>query len=325
MSESESRVSLRIAEYQKLVDRLEVVLVTKENYFKLFSFRPSFKVDLITSQDPFETGLLGWYLSWRLAARLELQIHTDFMSPYFAKESWKNFLRVWLAKFLLTRADCVRVVSKRIADSIGRGSTTIPVFRQPPDRSGDGVNLRKMYPQFSFIVFMASRFSREKNISLALVALAKVVKDHKDIGLVIAGEGPAREELKHGARVFGVEKNVIFLPWMSDLSPLYKSADVFLLTSNYEGYGLALLEASAAGCPIITTDVGLVGEIFTREECIVVPVGSAEKITQAIIQLKKMPQLREALRLRSGEVVSRLPAKEELLERQKLAWQSCVV
>ena len=51
-------------------------------------------------------------------------------------------------------------------------------------------------------------------------------------------------------------------PWTDDPFSYYKTADLFLLTSNYEGYGMAVVEAMAAGCPVIMTDVGLAGEVL---------------------------------------------------------------
>src|SRR3989338_4679738 len=74
--------------------------------------------DWITTQDPFELGLVGWRLEKKFGIPLQLQVHTDFLSPYFSRESLKNRGRVTLAKFLLPKADSIRVVSKRIKDSI---------------------------------------------------------------------------------------------------------------------------------------------------------------------------------------------------------------
>ena len=75
-------------------------------------------VDLVTSQDPFETGLAGWLMARRLKAKLQLQVHTDFLSPYFAPESFKNFIRVRIAKWLLPKSDSIRVVSERVKRSL---------------------------------------------------------------------------------------------------------------------------------------------------------------------------------------------------------------
>src|SRR3989338_6515043 len=72
----------------------------------------------VTCQDPFEAGFAGWCIARHTHARLHLQVHTDFMSPYFKKESLLNRLRVRIARFLLPRADEIRVVSERIKRSI---------------------------------------------------------------------------------------------------------------------------------------------------------------------------------------------------------------
>ena len=69
---------------------------------------------VITSQDPFETGLVAWWLKRQKKINWQAQIHTDFLSPFFARESWLNWLRVKMARWLLPQADKIRVVSERI-------------------------------------------------------------------------------------------------------------------------------------------------------------------------------------------------------------------
>ena len=73
---------------------------------------------VITAQDPFESGLVGWALKKKFNLPLQLQIHADIFSPYLYQESLKNKFRVWLAKFLLPKADGIRVVSERIKRSL---------------------------------------------------------------------------------------------------------------------------------------------------------------------------------------------------------------
>mgnify|MGYP001615904923 CR=1 FL=1 len=72
---------------------------------------------VITCQDPFETGLIGYFLKKKFKIPLHIQIHTDFLSPYFWRESLKNKIRVLLAKRIIPHADGIRVVSERIRKS----------------------------------------------------------------------------------------------------------------------------------------------------------------------------------------------------------------
>ncbi|MDP2676458.1 MAG: glycosyltransferase [bacterium] len=84
--------------------------------FRTMHFRQGH--DCISTQDPFEAGLAGWFLKRASHISLQLQIHTDFFSPYFGRESVLNRIRVRIATFLIPRADGIRVVSKRIKESL---------------------------------------------------------------------------------------------------------------------------------------------------------------------------------------------------------------
>src|SRR3989344_1421965 len=76
------------------------------------------KPDVVTVQDPFETGIIGWLIARRLNVSLHVQIHTDFLSPEYARLSTLNRMRVWIAGFVLRRAARVRVVSERVKKTI---------------------------------------------------------------------------------------------------------------------------------------------------------------------------------------------------------------
>lgn len=163
---------------------------------------------VITAQDPFETGLVGYLLSRRKKIPLELQAHTDFLSPYFFRESLKNKIRVLLARFLIKRADRLRVVSERIKKSvvsqIGYPESRIelrPIFidTEKITRSPIKTDLRKKYPNHDFIILMASRLTREKNIGLAIEVFAGIMNQESGIKnplLLIVGDGPERENLE---------------------------------------------------------------------------------------------------------------------------------
>lgn len=227
--------------------------------------------NVVTAQDPFETGLAGWLISTKLGIPLHLQIHTDFMSKYFRRGSILNRIRVRIAKFVLPKATEIRAVSDRIRDSLARINTklaaktkVLPIYSDV-DRfkyAPVTVDLHQKYPDFRFIILMASRLTHEKNISLAMQILERIIRKHHDVGLVIVGEGPDKKYLQELALRHNLAHNIAFEPWQNDLATYYRSADVFLTTSLYEGYGLTLAEAAASGTPIISSDVGIASRLI---------------------------------------------------------------
>ena len=281
----------------------------------------------ITVQDPFETGLVGWLLKLRYQLPLQIQIHTDIFSPYFWGESLKNKFRVLLAKFLLPHADGIRVVSERIKNSLVASHfslstkiTVLPIFvgAKKIQSAKIKVDLHQKYPAYDFIILMASRLTREKNISMAIEAMAEVIKKYPKALLLIVGEGSEKEQLQLKTKTYNLKPNIAFEPWTKDLISYYKTSDLFLLTSNYEGYGRTVIEAMAAGVPVIMTDVGLAGELLIDDlDGLVVPVRDKNVLIEAIIRLKEDKEKRENFIKESKKVIDSLPEKSEYLTSYK--------
>jgi glycosyltransferase involved in cell wall biosynthesis len=226
------------------------------------------KITDVTCQDPFETGLVGALIKNREPVSLELQIHTDIGSPYFQNFNFLNKIRTLISKYTLPRADHIRAVSYRIQEYVRMyvdpSRITVKPIAVDVERIKNApitINLHSKYPQFSKICLMASRLEPEKNTMLALEAWSKVLQSAPDAGLVIVGSGSEEQKLKRYVIEKGMEKSVVFEGWQDDMASYYKSCDVFLVTSLYEGYGMTLIEAQAAGCKIVSTDVGVAKEI----------------------------------------------------------------
>lgn len=266
------------------------------------------KFNLVTSQDPFETGLVGWQLAKKLKLPLQIQIHTDLFSPYFKKDSFLNRVRVKIAKIVLPKAKCIRVVSERIKKSLKFNSFILPIyvdFKKIKDAEIN-VDLHKKYPGKK-IILVVSRLAREKNVSLALRAMERVIKKHPEAIMVIVGEGPERRKFKPQANVF-FEGLVPYNALMS----YYKTADVLLLTSNYDGYGMVLAEAAAVGLPIVSTDVGIAREVAGAK---VVPVADRGAVVNALVEQIKNPQKTE---------IADTYTYQKYLEKIKEGWEACI-
>ena len=290
------------------------------------------KMDLIMTQDPFETGLLGWLIKRKYNLPWQCQIHGDILSPYFWRESLANKIRVSVAKFLLPKADGLRVVSERIKQSLLTSDyklkavpVVLPIFVDVEKfKSAEiRINLKQKYPQFNFWVLIASRLSREKNIDLAIEAMVEIVKKHPQTGLIILGDGNEKNKLEMLVRSYNLQSNVILEPWSLNLASYYKTADMFLLTSNYEGWGMTIIEAVACGCPIVMTDVGCAGELIKNGESgLVVKVDNKEDLISAITKLIQDESVCEKLKEGAKNAILSLPNKKEYLALYKKSFTS---
>lgn len=338
---AESRKSVNYQEYNKDIKIGENVFVYTVNaHFKLHSLYKAYSIGvsiliksyklkaeswLITAQDPFETGFIAWCISKKTKTKLQLQIHTDFLSPYFSGESFLNKIRIMIAKFLLPKADGIRVVSERITSSLKANKYklkavpfALPIFVdiEKIRKTIPTVDLHKKYPQFDFIFLMASRLTREKNIEVAIDAMKEVVKKYPKTGLVIVGSGPEENNLKLKAKSYKLTANIIFEPWQSDLISYYKTADAFLLTSKYEGFGMTLVEAIASDCPIISTDVGCALEIVKdTKNGLVVSVGDTTAFAEAMAGVVSG-------KFKFEIMVPDFLTKEEYMKEYKRSWDT---
>jgi glycogen(starch) synthase len=113
------------------------------------------------------------------------------------------------------------------------------------------------------LVLLVGRLVYEKGFHLALDALAPVIKRLGNVRFVVAGTGTAENELKRQARRLGLSKHGSFLGWVGDdmLHSLYRVADLCIVPSIYEPFGLVALEAMASGCLCVVADTGGLREV----------------------------------------------------------------
>ena len=226
------------------------------------------KPDVISAQDPFEAGLLGLLISRMLHIPLHVQVHTDFLSPEYARLSIINRLRTLVAGFVLRRAARVRVVSDRVKEEIitryglKTHVSVLPIFVDVERFHSARLNLAewKRFEGFTTKLLVVSRLEPEKNVALAITSFAATCPKASPWGegacLIIIGSGGEERELKKLAQERNIADRVFF---ESAATPIdyYPIVDLVLVTSHYEGYGLVIIEALAAGKPVLSTDVGI--------------------------------------------------------------------
>jgi glycosyltransferase involved in cell wall biosynthesis len=217
------------------------------------------KPDVVSVQDPFEAGLVGLFLARWFRIPLHVQVHADFLSPEFAKLSLMNRIRVYLAGIVLPHAARIRVVSPRIEESIAqRYALKVPMIILPifidleRFKNASAGELTHRFAQFKQRLLVVSRLEKEKNVELAIKSFEKAAPE--SACLIIVGDGRERKHLEKNASAR------VFFEGQRDPAPYYALADLVLVSSVYEGYGLVTIEALGAGKPVLSTDVGIARE-----------------------------------------------------------------
>jgi glycogen(starch) synthase len=117
------------------------------------------------------------------------------------------------------------------------------------------------------LVLLVGRLVYEKGFQLALRTVRRLVRRLGNVHFLVAGSGPFEAELREQARRSGLRRHVTFLGWIGDdmLHSLYRIADLCVVPSLYEPFGLVALEAMASGCPCIVADTGGLREVVPHE------------------------------------------------------------
>jgi glycosyltransferase involved in cell wall biosynthesis len=166
-------------------------------------------------------------------------------------------------------------------------------------------NNLKRENKFVNILNIAS-FKREKNIPLLIDAFSEAIAQEKKIKLILVGDGAQKNLLEQQIEKKGIRESVTLLGWRSDIPEIFANCDIFALSSDSEGLGMVLIEAMAAGRPIIATRVGGVPEIVEDGATgILVAPGDSHAFAEAILKLSRDEKLREEMGRKGREKAER--------------------
>jgi len=139
-------------------------------------------------------------------------------------------------------------------------------------------------------------FSPQKNHRLLIEALGQAIKERSDLKLFLVGNGELRPDIEELVKEKGLDRNIRFLGLRQDIPELLAACDIFILSSDWEGVPMTILEAMAAGRPVIATAVGGVAELVEDGKTgLLVPPQNAQALAAAMTRLANGPVLRQAL------------------------------
>ena len=154
------------------------------------------------------------------------------------------------------------------------------------------------------MIVTAGRLSEQKNQKFLIDTVGELSKEIHDLRLIILGDGPLKAELSDYIREAGLNEIVELVGNVENIEDYYAKADIFALSSLYEGVPLVILEAMAAGLPIISTDVGGIKDIL-GDGGILVPAGDKFAYKNALRNLISDKALMSKLGKKASEISKR--------------------
>jgi glycogen synthase len=278
-----------------------------------------FAFDLVHGHD-WLIASAGDHLARRFRCPLVMTIHA---TEYGRHQGWvdkhpQSYIH-GVERWVTNRADrvvtCSHYMREHVADIYGleeQSVSVIPNGIDPADLE-PVADLDRLRAQFAApderLVVLVGRLVYEKGFQLALDALPGLIERLGNVRFLVAGSGTHEAQLRQQASKLGLMEHGMFLGWIGDdvLHSLYRIADLCVVPSLYEPFGLVALEAMASGCPCIVADTGGLREIVPSDERVGLRFngGDAEHLERMVERLLTDDALRNRLVAEASEHVLR--------------------
>lgn len=233
-----------------------------------------FRADIVHSHHPYLVGDTALRLAYKYNAPLVFTNHTLYEKNihYVGEgEALKRFI-IELSSGYANLADHVFAPSQSVAGILKERDVKTPITVVPTGidtdffERGDGDSVRKEFdiPKEAYVVGYAGRLALEKNLEFLAQAVALFFKNHPMAYFLVVGDGPSKEAIENIFQKEAVSERVRFTGSLrgEKLVAAYHAMDVFAFASHSETQGLVLVEAMAAGVPVVAQDAPGVREVM---------------------------------------------------------------
>jgi glycogen(starch) synthase len=223
-------------------------------------------------------AVAGDHLAKRFRCPLVMTIHATEFGRHQGwvddhPQSHIHGVERWIANRAERVITCSAYMREHVADIYGLEEDRIVVIPNgiDPSELEPIPDLEELRARFAApnerLVLLVGRLVYEKGFQLALEALPGLIEQLGDVRFVVAGSGTHEDQLREQARHLGLDRHGTFLGWIGDdlLHSLYRIADLTVVPSIYEPFGLVALEAMASGCPCLVADTGGLREVVTED------------------------------------------------------------
>ncbi len=266
-----SRVTKRFSKLVKMIENEDVIIAFDRNYGVTAGLKAKKKVIASERNDPYSNMSRHSFWKYYRDHLYRRASHVVFQTPY-ARDYFSGKIRAHST-----------IIENPIDDSI-----------DIPYTGAD-----------SHTLIAACRLTEQKNIPMMLRAFELFSARHPDYELHICGEGPLKGEIEQQLAERGLADKVLLQGYVNDVKERMGRSLMYLSSSDYEGISNTMLEAMAVGMPVICTDCPAGGAKMSIEDGVnglLVPVGDADAMADAMCRLVEDPALRASLGARAREV-----------------------
>ena len=306
--------------HSAITERLEkkqvrIIYLNKKPGFDISIFPKLYKV---FKKEKFDVVHMHRYITFYAVpvaalARIPVRIHTIHSVATYDNHGLGRFLnKVFYHHFRTIPVGLSELVKETVAITYHLNRKSIPVIY-------NGIDLKKLRFKNDYelnntvILLHIGRFIEAKNHRGLIDAFKIISKEYDNIKLRLIGDGELRNEIQSYVDKKQLTDKVEFLGLLDDCTNYYSEADIFILTSYVEGMPITLIEAMGSGLPIVSTNVGGIPNMITKENAILVNPDTYE-ISVAVLELlmneEKREKLGSAAKIRSRRFSSGVMAKE---------------
>ena len=238
-------------------------------------FAGSFHADVVSAHDAFELGLGAYLISRWYSRGLHLEMPVNMYAPTFPDREPENQYRMWMATFVLPKATRIRVFTTTIKDELihryPERTGTLDVIPRIIDTKGarglaPAIDLRQMYPQFSFPILVSATMENAAALTIAVDAAQYILRQYPSVGMVIMGEFTDRAALETYIRTKGLGHKIFVIESEKEIFSSLKTASLLCAVGNGEYDEQLFIAAAVASVPVLAPSTGSAVDLFVSGE-----------------------------------------------------------
>lgn len=212
-------------------------------------------------------------------------------------------------------------INQSVQSSIEK-SYKLPITKIPVVRNG--VDISKFYSEkkangANLTLINVGRFSPQKNHELLIQCYKRLLEKYESLKLILVGEGELKRNIEQLVIDNKMQDKVLFTGNVINVEDYLAKADIFLMTSDYEGLPLSVIEAMAAGLPIVSTKAGgVVDLVRDKENGILTEVGNKDEVVDAVSRLISDQETRKSMGKKSRELADKYSVRMMTKQYEKL-------